>query len=204
LERCFEQNPGALFIPILRTLNFGIIFEHTLENKIMKRLAFLLIVPLAFACKTQKEAVEESPEAATSGNGSVEVIANSEENTDTDSKPQRPYEVKATVGDVTQKSDFYTIKSAEIEGNDLLLEVEYSGGCARHDFKFVGSPALSKSLPPQRAVRLIHKNGGDECESWVNRTIRVDLSALAVTQTPGSQVILKLADYPEDLPYMFE
>ena len=173
----------------------------------MKRLTFLLILPLAFACKTQKDVVEESAQTPTNEqNGSVEITTNASSNEagNTDTKPQRPYDVKATIGDLTQKSDFYTIKSANIEGNNLLLEIEYSGGCARHDFKFVGSPALSKSLPPQRTVRLIHKDGGDECESIVYRTIRVDISELAVTQTPGSQVILKLEEYPEDLPYMFE
>lgn len=187
----------------LAELSNGIIFELHRKTNSMKRFAFLLILPIAFACKTQKNATDESNQPPMDEqNGSVEITTNIDN--DSDDKPQRPYDVKATVGDLSQKSDFYTINSASIEGNELLLEIEYSGGCARHDFQFVGSPALSKSLPPQRAVRLIHKNGGDQCESIVYQTIRVDISDLAVAQTPGNQVILKLDQYSEDLPYIFE
>ena len=169
----------------------------------MKRLAFILILPLAFACKTQKAAVEEAAEPATQpGNGS-EITAETEEPTDSNTKPEKPYRVKATLGEIAPKTDHYEIVSAEIEGVLLFMTINYSGGCAAHEFEFVGSRAISKSLPPQRSVILLHDNGDDMCEAWVERKIEIDISELAYKQEKGSEIILNLEGYDEPLKFVF-
>ncbi len=177
----------------------------------MKRLAFILILPLAFACKTQENAVKESADPTTEpGNGSVEITANSEEETGSDeetgdsyTKPQKPYRTKAKLGEIGRKTDHYNIVSAEIEGALLFMKIEYSGGCAEHNFEFIGSQAISKSLPPQRAVMLMHDNGDDMCEGWVQRDIEIDISELAYKQEKGSEIILNLEGYDEPLKFVF-
>ncbi|MCR9173498.1 MAG: hypothetical protein NXI10_13435 [bacterium] len=171
----------------------------------MKRFAFILILPLAFACKTQKMTAEETVEEVMNPNdGSIEVSTNAEEaSTDSNSKPQKPYRVKAKIAELAKKTDYYTIKSVALEGTLLFMTVEYSGGCARHTFEFVGSPAVSKSLPPQRGVMLIHDNGGDQCESIVSRDIEIDISELAYKQESGSEIILNLEGYDEPLKFVY-
>jgi hypothetical protein len=177
----------------------------------MKRLAFILILPLAFACKTQKAAVEEAPEASTQpGNGSIEISTNSDEGSSTDeepvdsnTKPEKPFRTKAVFGEVGGKTDHYNIISAEIEGVLLFITVEYSGGCAHHTFEFVGNRATSKSIPPQRSVMLFHENGGDMCEAMVTRNIEIDISELAMKQEKGNEIILNLEGYNEPLKFVF-
>ncbi|GAB5418986.1 MAG: hypothetical protein Crog4KO_00330 [Crocinitomicaceae bacterium] len=177
----------------------------------MKRLALILILPLAFACKTQKDATDASAEDAieiveeSSGDdGSVTISTNAEEAVDDSyTKPEKPERIKAILGDVNRKTDYYSIISAEIEGVLLFMTVEYSGGCARHSFEFVGSQAISKSLPPQRAVQLMHDNGDDMCESIVRRDIEIDISELAYQQTAGSEIILNLEGYDKPLKFVF-
>jgi len=181
----------------------------------MKRLAFILILPLAFACKTQKEATEmpvkedttvTQSDQSTENNGndgSVTISTNTEVTQDSNTKPQKPERIKATLGNPAQKTDSYTIISAKIEGAFLFMTVEYSGGCARHVFECIGSHAIAKSLPPQRAVRLMHDNGDDSCESLVRRDIEIDISELAYTQTSGSEIILNLDGYDKPLKFVF-
>ncbi|PWL27150.1 MAG: hypothetical protein DCO96_12500 [Fluviicola sp. XM-24bin1] len=176
----------------------------------MKRLAFILILPLAFACKTQKNAAEEAAEPTTQpGNGSIEITTNTEEDgtveatEDSNSKPQKPYRTKAKLGEVARKSDYYEIASAKIEGTLLLMTINYSGGCAAHEFEFIGSPGVSKSLPPQRSVILVHDNGEDMCEGWVQREIEIDITEMAYKQERGSEIILNLQGYDEPLKFVF-
>ena len=179
----------------------------------MKRLALILLLPLAFACKTQKDTAEAaikdttSKEQPSENNGSISISSNTEEaqeNTEeSNTKPEKPFRTKATLGDNRKESDYLKIIDAEIEGVLLFLTVEYSGGCARHNFELIGSKAISKSFPPQRAVKLIHDNGDDICEAVVTRKIEVDISELAYQQTKGSEIILNLDGYDKRLKFIF-
>jgi hypothetical protein len=174
----------------------------------MKYILFFAVLPLFIACKTNKDAGSSSPEADSpieevgtvdqnsNTTGAEEAVA--DENHDSYSKPQKPYRVKATLGDARQKTDYYTITSAEIQGSLLFLEVEYSGGCGLHQFEFVGDRAISKSLPPQRSVKLLHDNGDDQCEALVSQSIEVDITDLA----SGNEIILNLFGYNEPLKFV--
>ncbi len=180
----------------------------------MRIVLTLVIVATLVACKTQKDAVdasaEETVEIAQEGSendGSVTISTNAEDAEeavdDSYTKPEKPERIKAILGDLNRKTDYYSIISAEIEGVLLFMTVEYSGGCARHSFEFVGSQAISKSLPPQRAVQLMHDNGDDMCESIVRRDIEIDISELAYQQTAGSEIILNLEGYDKPLKFVF-
>lgn len=175
----------------------------------MKYLMLLLILPLAIACKTPKESVETTPtptEEAPATQPGTSNENNSEETpnpNDSQTKPQKPYRVKAEFGETGQKTDFYTILSAEIEGTLLTMEIEYSGGCGWHKYKFVGNRAISKSLPPQRSVQLLHDNGDDQCEAIVKQTIEIDITEMAHRQTSGREIILNLEGYDEPLKFIY-
>ncbi len=115
-----------------------------------------------------------------------------------------PIEVqKAQIGEVTQESDAVTITGAKLEGNILSLNIEYSGGCKDHSYDLIGSEAVMKSMPPKRAVNLIHHSNGDSCRELVSETIKFDIRALAMAQTNGSEIVLMLDGYKESISYVY-
>lgn len=190
-------------------LAIGTIFELYSENQAMKYLFIISLILVGFtACKSQEEIVSENTETPSKYEESTD-----QENADpteypdeevTDSKPKRPYQLKAQIGDISQRSDFYEIKSASIEGNKMYINIQYSGGCERHTFELLGSEGVLKSLPPQRAIRLIHHNNDDMCESIVNETIEADLTDLAFEKTRGSEIVLNLDGYSKPLKFIYQ
>lgn len=91
-----------------------------------------------------------------------------------------------------------TINSAEIIGNNMTLEVSYSGGCEEHDFSLMGSKLVAKSLPAKRGIFLYHKNNGDSCRELKTETLVFDITDFAY---PNSEIILILDGYKGQLSY---
>lgn len=149
---------------------------------------YILLVALAgtvMACGSTKDKNDEAINSTT---------------TDQDAKPQRPYQTKARIGKFPEGAPVQII-SANITGNNLLLEVSYTGGCGMHDFEFIGSEYLLKSMPPKRQVQLIHYDRGDQCESIVHQKVEIDIRELAYNQM---KVILLLKDWKEELAYTYQ
>jgi hypothetical protein len=98
----------------------------------------------------------------------------------------------AEIGDLNTESAAVDIQSAEIKGSTMQLVISYSGGCAEHSFRLIGSPVLTKSLPPQRAVKLIHTNNDDQCKKMITDTLFFDISPLANNASKDKTVVLNL------------
>ena len=98
----------------------------------------------------------------------------------------------AEIGVLNSESAAVNIQSAEIKGNSIQLVVSYSGGCAEHSFRLMGSAILTKSLPPQRAVKLIHTNNGDQCKKMITDTLMFDVTPLANNASKDKTVVLNL------------
>ena len=126
-------------------------------------------------------------------------ISESEENPGV--KPQRPAYVRGELGDINTRTDAYQITSAKVEGKILYLTVTFSGGCAEHKFRCIGSEALAKSNPPRRSIKLIHDAKGDSCEEFVTRNIEIDIIPFAASAAGPSEVILDLEGYSEPLNF---
>lgn len=111
------------------------------------------------------------------------------------------------IGDVSQKSEKYTIESAEIKENLLILNVTFECGCNSHQFSFVGSDMIAKSLPPIRSAKLVLKTINESenkpCEEISSQTIDIDISALAYRQVPGNEIYLNIDGYTERILYTF-
>ncbi len=148
----------------------------------MKSFVILLTVGLFFSCGTKKIA----------GDGPGQTL-----NT-------KPMTASSTLGVFPEKNDPTNIQSAKIEGNNLILEVSYGGGCEEHDFSLVGSQMISKSLPPIRAIKLIHDAHEDKCKALIMKTLTFDISNLAYKQEKGSEIMLKIEGLKENLKYTFE
>jgi hypothetical protein len=112
--------------------------------------------------------------------------------------------ITAKIGKVNQYSDTFNINSVEINGNYLLLEISYKGGCKKHDFEFSGSSTISKSMPPIRAVQLIHLANQENCEKEILKKLKVDISELAYKKEKGSKIFFTLIGWEKRLEYVFE
>lgn len=76
----------------------------------------------------------------------------------------------------TTRLDPAEILQARIEGDVLLLEVRYGGGCETHDFALLHSGVFMESLPVQTVLTLAHDAHGDPCRALVGRSLRFDLT----------------------------
>ncbi len=97
-------------------------------------------------------------------------------------------------------SDEFTLASAKIEEDCLLLTVRYGGGCGTVDFDMVAIEGSAFSLPPQIPMRLI-LDDEDPCEALITDEIAFDLAAL---QGDGAGAIqLAIETLSERLEYQY-
>lgn len=87
-------------------------------------------------------------------------------------------------------NDAATITAARVEGQTLLLTVQFGGGCGRHRLALVAGTAIAESYPPFSSFRLAHDGGGDPCDALLTRDLRVDLSPIVplVQQSGGNSL----------------
>jgi hypothetical protein len=77
---------------------------------------------------------------------------------------------------VEVESDAFTFGRMRIDGDILIVEVSYGGGCEEHDFKLFDTGLATRSIPPQHVLRLEHDAHGDSCEAYITRELYFDLS----------------------------
>ncbi len=152
----------------------------------MKTILIVCISIVAFGCKSTKNAVE-------SDQSSKGTIQNNEN-----------VMITASIGRVDQASDPLSISDVRVKGNKLLIDVTYGGGCEEHQFQVIGSPMISKSLPPIRSIQLVHAANGDKCKMNVIKTLEVDLKELAYKQEAGSKIYLTLGGWNQQIEYVYE
>lgn len=112
--------------------------------------------------------------------------------------------IAATIGRIDQASDPISISDVRVIGNKMLIDISYGGGCEEHQFQLIGSPMISKSLPPIRAIQLVHIANADKCKMNVLKTLEVDLKELAYKQEAGSKIYLTLGGWSQQIEYTFE
>lgn len=95
--------------------------------------------------------------------------------------------------------DDYTLEDHSVDGDTVLLEIRYGGGCLEHRFALVVGPDFMESHPVQVAATLAHDARNDRCRAIVGRRLRFDLTPLrelwerSYGPGPGA-LILRLAD----------
>jgi hypothetical protein len=112
--------------------------------------------------------------------------------------------IRAKIGRINIYSDPFIFNSVEISGNYLLLEITYKGGSEKHDFKFIGSSTISKSMPPIRDVQLINLAIQGSYNEEIVEKLKVDISELAYKKEKGSKIYFKLIGWEKRLEYVFE
>ena len=71
-------------------------------------------------------------------------------------------------------SDPFDLLGARIEGDSMMIDVRYGGGCKEHVFALDAGPML-KSLPPKQLLSISHDANGDNCRALITTTIAFDL-----------------------------
>jgi hypothetical protein len=157
----------------------------------MKGLIIFIGICVLFACKTKQNSEAES---------SVNTTPVSESEITNREYPS--LNIVAVIGDLSVESKNVQILKSKIEGNNLILKIGYSGGCSTHEFEFIGSAMISKSLPPIRSVKLIHRTD-DTCREYIERQLVVDLKELAYKKEAGSQIKLNIGANEGQLVYTY-
>ncbi|MGZ5244456.1 MAG: hypothetical protein ACXWDO_11985 [Bacteroidia bacterium] len=92
------------------------------------------------------------------------------------------------------------IKRAWIEGDNLKIDVAYSG-CNKHDFDLNWNGSFMKSNPPQATVELTDNTGEQMCEAYFQHTLCFNISKLR--DGGNGSVKVHLAGYMQDLEYKY-
>ena len=103
----------------------------------------------------------------------------------------------------SDSSDVIKIEDAIIVGNKLEIKVSYGGGCENHSFELIGSPNISKSLPPIRSIQLIHRANKDACKALIIKELKFDISAFTYKKESGDAIYLQLDGWDAKLLYTY-
>jgi len=104
---------------------------------------------------------------------------------------------------ISDSSDAIKFEDVKLNGNTLEIKVSYGGGCENHTFELIGSPNISKSLPPIRSIQLIHRAHKDACKALIIKEMAFDISAFAYKKESGSTIYLQLDGWDEKLLYTY-
>jgi hypothetical protein len=97
----------------------------------------------------------------------------------------------------------FTVKSIKVKGDILNIEVEYSGGCQKHEFELFFNGMYMKSMPPKAGLILVHKNNGDNCRELITETLKFDLTPTRYGDTKDYTIIFSMNNYKGEFEYSY-
>ncbi|NQX90943.1 MAG: hypothetical protein HRT74_02185 [Flavobacteriales bacterium] len=99
-------------------------------------------------------------------------------------------------------SDNLSILSAKMEGDILIVDVRYSGGCEEHTFDLVSNGFYAKSLPPKLPIRILHNANGDGCRQLIETSLSFNVQPLKYAGK--GPLIMNLQGYDEPINYRYQ
>ena len=96
-------------------------------------------------------------------------------------RPQR----QILLGEV--QGEPFELLAVSFEGDVLLCEVRYPGGCAVHDFSASWWDGFRESAPAGADVGVVHEAGGDRCREAITETLRFDLVPMKAAYQEGQR-----------------
>jgi hypothetical protein len=72
----------------------------------------------------------------------------------------------------------YLVESVKVDGDKLIFNIIYNGGCKPHSFRLIGDSTIAKSKPVQTNLFLVHENNGDICADELKKELIFDISRL--------------------------
>ncbi len=112
--------------------------------------------------------------------------------------------IKAKIGPFNQNSKTFRIMNAQIDANNLYIEIEYKASCQGDDTFDFYSSALYKNEDSMkcRDSRLLILGSNKSC-SLINETKIIDLLDLTDEVQQGSEVLLNISGYRTKMPYVY-
>ncbi len=73
------------------------------------------------------------------------------------------------------------VRSAKLDKTlrNILIDIEYSGGCKEHKFKLVPGPCF-ETYPLQCNAKLVDETQDDFCEAFIFQTISIPLTQINI------------------------
>jgi hypothetical protein len=90
------------------------------------------------------------------------------------------------------ESDPYDMKGIRVEGDSLVVEVGYGGGCRTHAFELMRKAPLVRSMPPKWPLDVVHRADGDPCRAWIQERLAFDL--VPFRASPHGVTVLLVGD----------
>lgn len=101
-----------------------------------------------------------------------------------------------------EKNDPFNILESKIEGDSLIMTVQYGGGCENHAFSLFSNNMYMKSLPMQLNLALEHQGNNDMCRALLTHRIAFDIKACRPPS--GNQLRISInGDREKMLDYKF-
>lgn len=96
--------------------------------------------------------------------------------------------------------DLYRIQilNANIEKDNLILDVRYGGGCKDHEFNLIFNEVWMKSMPPKISLYLEHKNQNDSCQAIMNKTLKFNIKKL---KENSNEMFINMVGYSKQIKY---
>jgi hypothetical protein len=97
--------------------------------------------------------------------------------------------------------DAFRLDSAYVHGDNLMMQVGYSGGCRDHEFILWKLPPNALNPPPIE-LALSHQANGDMCEAYITRWL--SFSLVPLRERGKSEITFLLRGSPEMSSYFGE
>ena len=97
-------------------------------------------------------------------------------------------------------SDPFELLDARVEGDALVVRVEYSGG-GQHDFALVSSGAPTKSIPRQVLLEIRHDSQGDLAKAMIIEERTFDLTPYS--DPKNNEVHLRIQGVDDVIVYRY-
>ena len=113
------------------------------------------------------------------------------------------------IGTSSWAADPFNLSAATLEGDELNLNVAYSGGCQEHLFRFVAERNFIDGDPVEAVFVLSHNANDDACEAWITNKLNFNLSPLkayfrSVYQVNEGQILIKITDTDKTYEVVYE
>lgn len=104
--------------------------------------------------------------------------------------------------------DPLVVESAVIDGDSLLVGVQFGGGCEQHELGFCWDGAFAESDPVQVWTQISHESFDDPCDALLSLQLNFDLVPLKTAwqqsyQQQSGTIVIHLAGAAEALNYSF-
>ena len=95
----------------------------------------------------------------------------------------------------------FTIKDVVLEGDTLITQVQYSGGCGNHTFEIAKNGVLMKSLPPKQPIQITHRSDTDPCRALILQELKFYIGDFK--GAPNGTTVLLLENWPQQIIYSY-